>query len=375
MDTFTLGIILTLTAGIFGWVIVYWAFKKSFILLIGSMFSALIVLVVCLGFIVGSKGLVHASWAIPLAVVTVLSSFFVLSHKVKVPIQYLTHLLQQVSDKDLTNDVKDRFLNEQYEIKDISVAVKRLIESNRETVKMLHDSSITLVDSSSNITSSSANISNGASEQASSIEEISSFSEEMTASIITNADNAKKSQLISLEVQKKLHAAHQLAQENALLTSKINEHTNNISEIAEQTNILALNASIEAAKAGDAGRGFSVVAKEVRKLAEKSNASAVQIVLMAKNGVEKINILLAEISDLVSKTEKSSKLVEAVTTTSIEMNAGAIQINSSIQELNSIVQENAASSEELSASSEQLLGKARGLKTIVETYHTGSVLK
>lgn len=368
MDIFTLGVVLIILAGVLCWFFVYWAFKKSFVLLIGTVFLAVIDMVACFGFVVGNKGLIHLLWAVPVAIVAILASYFVLSKKVKDPIQHLTTLLKKMSEKDLKDDVDERFLNEQYEIKEIAKAVKDLVASNRIMVKMLDDSSSMLVGSSSNITSSSSNISSGASEQASGIEEISTSIEEMTANITTNADNALKSQKISKLAQQQLDLAYQKVLDNVALMNKINEQTAYVSQIAEQTNILALNASIEAVKAGDAGRGFAVVAKEVRSLAEKSNEAASEIVRMAKDGVEQVNEVMNEISDLVSKTGESSRLIQEVAVASEEMNLGANQINAAIHELNSVVQENAASAEELSASSVQLLDEAKGLKGIVSTY-------
>ncbi len=368
MDIFTLGVILIVLAGALCWLFVYWAFKKSFVLLIGTVFLAVIDVVACFGFVVGNKGLIHLVWAVPVAIVAILSSYFVLSKKVKDPIQHLTLLLQKMSEKDLKDDVDDRFLKGQYEIQDIALAVKKLVASNREMVKMLDDSSSVIVGSSSNITSSSSNISSGASEQASGIEEISTSVEEMTANIMNNADNAVKSRQISEQVQKQLDLAYRKVKINVALMSKIDEQTAYVSQIAEQTNILALNASIEAVKAGDAGRGFSVVAKEVRSLAEQSNEAAGEIVKMAKEGVDQVNDVVSEINELVSKTQESARLVQEVAAASEEMNLGATQINSAINELNGVVQENAASAEELSASSEQLLDEAKGLKGLVSSY-------
>jgi len=368
MSIFALGVVLIVFAGVLCWFIVYWAFRKSFVLLIGSLFLAVIDAVACFAFVVGSQGLIHLAWAVPVSIVLIVSSYFVLSKKVKDPIQHLTAILQKMSEKDLKDDVDKKFLKERYEIGEVAVAVIKLMDSNREMVKLMDDSSSILVGSSSNITSSSSSISSGASEQASGIEEISTSIEEMTANIATNADNAKKSQNLSAEAQNQLELSFQKVKENVQLMKLIDEQTAFVRQIAEQTNILALNASIEAVKAGEAGKGFSVVAKEVRSLAEQANIASSKIVAMVKDGVNQVNEVMDEITLLVTKTGESLRLVQEVAAASEEMNIGANQINSAIQELNSVVQENAASVEELSASSTQLLEEAKGLKGIVNTY-------
>lgn len=368
MSIFTLGVVLIVLAGVLCWFIVYWAFRKSFVLLIGSLFLAVIDAVACFAFVVGNQGLVHLAWAVPVSIVLIVSSYFVLSKKVKDPIQHLTIILQKMSEKNLKDDVDEKFLHEQYEIGEVTAAVMKLMDSNRQMVKLMDDSSSVLVGSSSNITSSSSSISSGASEQASGIEEISTSIEEMTANIATNADNAKKSQNLSAEAQSQLELSFKKVKDNVELMKLIDEQTAFVRQIAEQTNILALNASIEAVKAGEAGKGFSVVAKEVRTLAEQANIASNKIVAMVKDGVNQVNEVMDEITLLVTQTGESLRLVQEVAAASEEMNIGANQINSAIQELNSVVQENAASAEELSASSTQLLDEAKGMKGIVNTY-------
>lgn len=368
MDIFTLGIILIVLAGALCWVFVYMAFKKSFVLLIGTVFLGVIDMVACFGFVVGNKGLIHLAWAVPIAIVAILSSYYILARKVKVPIQHLTALLQKMSNKDLTLNVEKRFLKEQYEIKDVAIAVDKLVTTNRAMMKQLDENSTVLLSSSSNINASSGSISSGASEQASGIEEISTSVEEMTANIMTNSENANKSKNISSDAQKSLDVSYNKVVDAVSLMKKIDEHTVLVSQIASQTNILALNAAIEAAKAGDAGRGFAVVAKEVRSLAEQSTVAANQITQMTQEGVEQVNNVLSEITELVNQTKKSSALIQEVAAASDEMNIGANQINSAIQELNGVVQENAASSEELSATSEQLLSTAKSLSELVSAY-------
>jgi len=368
MDIFILGNTLIIAAAFLCWGLLYMAFKRTFVLLIGTVFLGVIAAIACFGFTVGQKGLAHLLWAVPIAIVLILSSYYLLSIKVKAPIQHLSEVIRKMSEKDLTVEIDEKFMHEQYEIKEIVDSVKALIDSSRILMTDLDRSSSELLNSSSQINTSSSSISSGASEQASGIEEISSSIEEMTANIQNNSDNAHESKNISQKTSSQLQLSYKGVEEAVSLMTKIHNEVRIVTQIASQTNILALNASIEASKAGAAGRGFAVVANEVRDLAEQSNISASAIINLTQLGVDKINQVMKEIGVLNTENQKSTELVAEVAAASNEMNIGANQINSSIQELSKVVQENAASSEELSATSQLLYDTAKRLSSIVKTY-------
>ncbi len=368
MDIFILGNVLIMVAAFVCWGLLYLAFKRTFVLFIGSVFLFVIAIIACFGYTVGQKGLVHLIWAVPISIAMILSSYYLLSKKVKEPIQHLTKVVKVMSKKDLTVNVDKKYFNEKYEIKEIVESIQELINTNRVLMSNLDDNSSNLLNSSSQVNSSSHTISNGATEQASGIEEISSSIEEMTANIQNNSDNAQESKSICLNANKQLSHSNSGIENAVKLMDKINSEVKIVNEIAGQTNILALNASIEAAKAGAAGKGFAVVASEVRKLAELSGESAQHITQLANEGVKIVNEVMEDIGKLNEETTKSSDLVTEVAAASKEMNIGAVQINTSIQELSKVVQENAASSEELSATSQSLHETARSLADIVRAY-------
>ncbi len=368
MSIFTLGISLIILAGLVCWGILRITFKNTFVFFIGSVFLLVMDAIACFGFTVGQKGLIHLIWAVPIAIVMIIASYYFLAKRVKAPIQHLTEVVKKMSNKDITADIDEKYKNEKFEIKDIVESVQQLITSTRELMTDLDISATELLNSSSQINSSTSSISNSASEQASGIEEISTSIEEMSANIQNNSNNALESKNISTKTNTQLQASFQTVQEAVELMRQINQEVEIVSQIANQTNILALNASIEASKAGAAGKGFSVVANEVRTLAEQSTTSASEINQLTMSGVEKINQVMKEISDLNIETQKSTELVTEVATANQEMNIGAGQINASIQELTKSVQENAASSEELNATSGSLLDTAQKLTNIVKLY-------
>ena len=142
---------------------------------------------------------------------------------------------------------------------------------------------------------------------------------------------------------------------------KIAEKITIISEIARKTSILATNAAIEAAKAGNKGRGFSVIANEIRQLAETSNHAASEIGDISNKNVEiakhSINLLNAVMPDI----EKTSKLVKLITEASIEQDLNVQEINISVSQLSEISYKSSADADYLATNSTVLEEQAKGL--------------
>ena len=205
----------------------------------------------------------------------------------------------------------------------------------------------------------------GASEQAGSTEEVSASMEEMSAHIRQNADNASATEKLALKSAEDARKSAEAVLQTVTAMKDVVQKISIIDDIARRTDLLALNAAVEAARAGEYGKGFAVVASEVRKLSERSQKAAAEIVNISNNSVgiaEKAGDML---SQLVPDIQKTTDLVQEITAACNEQDGGASQINNAMQELDKVVQQNAAASEELSATCDQLNSQAVSLQEAI----------
>lgn len=276
--------------------------------------------------------------------------------------------LKAVSEGDLDTEIE---IHNQDEIGELLLHLNRTVEKIKDVIATVGIASDNIAAASQQMSGSSQQMSEGATEQAASAEEVSSSMEEMAANIQQNTDNAQQTERIAIKAAEDVKEGSRTIYQTVESMQKIADKVGIISEIARQTNLLALNAAVEAARAGEHGRGFAVVAAEVRKLAERSQTAASEINELSASSVsiaEKSGRLFEQI---VPSIQNTSRLVQEISASSMEQNAGAEQVNTAIQQLNQVIQQNAAAAEEMASSSEELSSQAEQLKDTIGFFKVG----
>ena len=271
------------------------------------------------------------------------------------PLKKLMGIVDSVSKGDLEveldNDRGD-------EIGELIARIALMVEKIRGVVIDVAAASENVANASQAMSASTEQMSQGATEQATSSEEASSSMEEMSSNIRQNADNALQTEKIAVKAAEDTMEGGEAVKQTVIAMSEIAEKISIIEEIARQTNMLALNAAIEAARAGEHGKGFAVVAAEVRKLAERSQSAAAEIIQLSTSSTEVAQKAGQMLEHMVPDIRKTAELVQEIAAASSEQNAGAAQINKAIQQLDHVTQQNASAAEEMSSTAEELASQA-----------------
>jgi methyl-accepting chemotaxis protein len=271
-------------------------------------------------------------------------------------------VIEKMADGDLTSSINADYQGVYAQCKDnINDAISKIshfIVQIRETAEFVNNSS-------QEMASGNNNLSDRVEQQAGSLEETATSMHELSNAVKSNAENTQ-------QATKVVESATQLAEKGGdvvksaiIAMQEINESSNRIAEIigvideiAFQTNLLALNASVEAARAGEQGRGFSVVATEVRNLAQRSATAAQQSSELIQNSVQKVrsgtafvNETGAALMEIVDSIVKVGDIVGQITESSSKQSAGISQVNQAVAQMDDITQQNAALAEEAAAGS------------------------
>lgn len=346
-------------------------FRNSIILTFALWATGLIYMTALIYFLVGTKGVNHIFWALPLTFGISLGVFIYLKSIIHTPLIDTIKRLKEISEGKLLASADKR--NGSLQKHELGVIQHSLDEMASRLVKVIDEVQKTsqyLSSVSSQLSSSSQTLSTGSASQASSVEQLGSTMEMVSVNIRQNTENARKTEKISEEASSGIKKVNEAAGTSFQAVNDIAQQINIINDIAFQTNLLALNAAVEAARAGEHGKGFAVVATEVRKLAEHSKTAAEGIVRQSSLSLE-LTVKAGNLMDeLIPKIDGTSKLVEEITAASMEQSTSVDQVNSAIQQLTSIAQQNAAAAEEIAASAEQLNAQADQLAEIISFFKT-----
>jgi methyl-accepting chemotaxis protein len=294
----------------------------------------------------------------------------------------ILRVVNSYTNNDFTDSIKviDKYKDD---MKLLMESINILGKALEKNARANFENGETLQHNSTMMTSSMNNLASKANDQAASLEETAAAVVEITSITRNNAENAVKMANLGQIVKKSAFSGENLAAKTASSMDEINEKVHAINEsitvidqIAFQTNILSLNAAVEAATAGEAGKGFAVVAAEVRNLANRSADAAREIKNLVQEATAKANEGKIVSADMIEGYKELNKnisetihIIENVSKASKEQMAGIEQINDAVNILDRGTQENAAESnqvksiaQEVSLLASELLADARTKK-------------
>jgi methyl-accepting chemotaxis protein len=284
---------------------------------------------------------------------------FIINSSVLIPIEQILTVSKNFADGHINTPIQSI---RQDEIGKLSMSLEQMRVQLQKTVKTISESSDSIITAGKEIDKSSRVLAEGSGNQAAGVEEVLSSMEEMAANIHQNSENSKETESISSEAQSDIEKVQKSVNDTAEAMKQIAVKIDFIQEIAFRTNILALNASIEAARAGNAGRGFAVVAEEVKRLSESSESAAWEIDQLTADSVAVADKSLAMLMNVIPKIQKTSQLLQEISVSGSEQENTANFINTAIVKLNEVAQQNAVSAEELATSSEIFIQQANMLR-------------
>jgi methyl-accepting chemotaxis protein len=304
-----------------------------------------------------------------------------MAENIRVIINDMDKTMTQISEGDFTVKCScpDRYVGE---FKTLRKSIASLEAKMKDTLLQIDDTSQRVDLGSAQLSESANALAQGALDQAGSVQQL-------TATISDMSNNAKETATRIDEAYKKGLFYKQKAESGreevanlvkameaiSKVSNEIKDIIGEIEDIASQTNLLSLNASIEAARAGDAGKGFAVVADQIGKLASDSAESAVRtrdLIQKALDEVEKGNETMVKTSETLQQVVEGIEFLSNVTKDASESSYAQVntmeEVEKGIEQISTVVESNSSAAEETSSTGEELASQAASLKGLTQQF-------
>jgi methyl-accepting chemotaxis protein len=290
---------------------------------------------------------------------------YIIAAKISAPIVKGVNFAREISTGNL-NTTLDIHQND--EIGDLAESLSMMAFRLTSIISEIIQSSDTIASGSHELLDSSVKLADGANNQAASSEEISTSMEIMISRIQQNSRNAQETEKIAIRAATGMEEGNESTKALIKSMNNIIQKISIIGDIAKQTNLLAINAAIEASRYGIQGKGFGVVAAEIKKLAERSQIAAKEINELSSLSLQQAHETWTKQLEIIPDIEHTAILIQQIAASSLEQKISSEEINNGIQQLNTVTQQNAESSFELSINSKRISNQTENLKKLISYF-------
>lgn len=293
----------------------------------------------------------------------------------------ISRAMKELSDGNFNISASQEFAGD---FAEIETSITHFIRTMSDLIRQVSNFAEQVSSGTEQVAVGAQNLAQGTVEQAGSLQEIAASLDSTSEKVSSNARNAAQaSQTAETATEKingcsdKMNGLIRAMSELEQTAGKMNSVVGTIQELAFQTNLLSLNAAVEAAHAGSAGKGFAVVAGEVRELANKSSEASRNTAMLIEQSVASVKSCAEIVRDtadaLFSTTDnitETAGMLSGISDACALQAELLTQVNLGIQQISVVVQNNSATAEQSAASSEELAGLAKGLREMVSHFRT-----